>query len=64
MLLSVHTFLVRRPAGQTLLVLGAAGGVGLAAVQLGRAMGARVVGVARGGSKVAAVRTAGAGKLF
>jgi NADPH2:quinone reductase len=30
-------------AGETLLVLGAAGGVGLAAVELGRAMGARVV---------------------
>ena len=30
-------------AGETLLVLGAAGGVGLAAVQLGRAMGARVI---------------------
>ena len=30
-------------AGQTLLVLGAAGGIGLAAVQLGKAMGARVI---------------------
>src|SRR5688572_2792133 len=30
-------------AGQTLLVLGAAGGVGLAAIELGKAMGARVV---------------------
>ncbi|MGI9295512.1 MAG: NADPH:quinone oxidoreductase family protein [Pseudomonadales bacterium] len=30
-------------AGETLLVLGAAGGVGLAAVQLGKAMGARVI---------------------
>ena len=33
----------RLQAGETLLVLGAAGGVGLAAVELGRAMGARVV---------------------
>ena len=33
----------RLQPGQTLLVLGAAGGVGLAAVELGRAMGARVV---------------------
>lgn len=30
-------------AGETLLVLGAAGGVGLAAVELGKAMGARVI---------------------
>jgi NADPH2:quinone reductase len=33
-------------SGETLLVLGAAGGVGLAAVQVGRAMGARVIAVA------------------
>jgi NADPH2:quinone reductase len=33
----------RLKAGETLLVLGAAGGVGLAAVELGKAMGARVV---------------------
>ena len=33
-------------AGETLLVLGAAGGVGLASVQLGRAMGARVIAAA------------------
>ena len=32
--------------GETLLVFGAAGGVGLAAVQIGRAMGARIIGVA------------------
>ena len=33
-------------AGETLLVLGAAGGVGLAAVELGKAMGARVIAAA------------------
>ena len=33
----------RLKPGETLLVLGAAGGVGLAAVELGRAMGARVI---------------------
>lgn len=33
----------RLRAGETLLVLGAAGGVGLAAVELGKAMGARVI---------------------
>jgi NADPH2:quinone reductase len=38
--------------GQTLLVLGAAGGVGLAAVELGKAMGARVVAAASSPEKV------------
>jgi NADPH2:quinone reductase len=38
-------------AGETLLVLGAAGGVGLAAVQIGRALGARVIAVASTGDK-------------
>src|SRR4051794_36656040 len=38
--------------GQTLLVLGAAGGVGLAAVELGHAMGARVVAAASSQEKV------------
>ena len=47
-------------AGEVLAVLGAAGGVGLTAVELGAAMGARVIGVARGADKVAAVRAAGA----
>jgi sacsin len=42
--------------GQTLLVLGASGGVGAAAVQLGRAMGARVVAVARGADKARFLR--------
>jgi NADPH:quinone reductase-like Zn-dependent oxidoreductase len=37
-------------AGQRLLVHGAAGGVGVAAVQVGRALGATVTGVASGGS--------------
>lgn len=47
-------------AGQTLLVLGAAGGVGLAAVQIGKAMGARVVAAASSEDKLAAAREAGA----
>jgi NADPH2:quinone reductase len=38
--------------GQSLLVLGAAGGVGLAAVQLGKAMGARVIAAASTQDKV------------
>jgi NADPH2:quinone reductase len=39
-------------AGETLLVLGAAGGVGLSAVELGKAMGARVVAAASSQEKV------------
>ena len=46
--------------GQTLLVLGAAGGVGLAAVELGRAMGARVIAAASSEEKVALAKGHGA----
>ena len=44
----------------TLAVLGAAGGVGLTAVELGRALGARVIAVARGPEKQRIAREAGA----
>jgi NADPH2:quinone reductase len=47
-------------AGETLLVLGAAGGVGLAAVELGKAMGARVVAAASSAEKLALARDHGA----
>jgi len=47
-------------AGETLLVLGAAGGVGLAAVELGKARGARVIAAVSSEEKAAAVRDAGA----
>ncbi|HVF38132.1 MAG TPA: NADPH:quinone oxidoreductase family protein [Sphingomicrobium sp.] len=47
-------------AGQTLLVLGAAGGVGLAAVELGKARGARVIAAVSSEEKAAAARDAGA----
>jgi NADPH2:quinone reductase len=47
-------------AGETLLVLGAAGGVGLTAVELGKLMGARVIAVARGADKCAIAAQAGA----
>ena len=47
-------------AGQTLLVLGAAGGVGLAAVELGKAFGARVIAAVSSAEKAAAARDAGA----
>lgn len=46
--------------GETLLVHAAAGGVGSAAVQLGKAMGARVIGVAGGADKADYVRRLGA----
>ena len=51
-------------AGQTLVVLGAAGGVGLTAVQIGAAMGAQVIGIARGADKVEVVRQAGASDVI
>lgn len=50
----------RLQPGETLLVLGAAGGVGLTAVELGKLMGARVIAVARGPEKEAVCRDAGA----
>ena len=50
----------RLEAGQTLLVLGAAGGVGLAAVELGKARGARVIAAVSSDEKAAAAREAGA----
>ena len=51
-------------AGETLLVFGAAGGVGLAAVEVGRAMGARVIGVASSEEKRAFVLEAGADEVI
>lgn len=50
--------------GETLAVLGAAGGVGLTAVEIGRAMGARVIGVARGQDRLQVVRAAGAAEVI
>jgi len=50
--------------GETLLVLGAAGGVGLAAVELGKAMGARVIAAASTAEKLAAASAAGADDLI
>ena len=46
--------------GETLLVLGAAGGVGLAAVELGKLMGARVIAAASSPEKLAVCRVQGA----
>jgi NADPH:quinone reductase len=50
----------RLAAGETLLVHAAAGGVGSGAVQLGKAAGARVIGVVGGPRKAAAARALGA----
>lgn len=47
-------------AGETLLVLGAAGGVGVAAIELAKAMGARVVGAVSSEEKAKFARAAGA----
>lgn len=50
--------------GETLLVLGASGGVGLAAVEIGKAMGARVIAAASSAEKLAVAKTAGADELI
>lgn len=54
----------RLAAGETLLVLGAAGGVGLTAVEVGRLIGARVIAVARGVDRLAVAQAAGAHHLI
>jgi NADPH2:quinone reductase len=50
----------RLAAGETLVVLGAAGGVGIAATEIGAALGARVVAVAGSAEKLAIAREHGA----
>lgn len=54
----------RLQAGETLLVLGAAGGVGLAAVQIGKALGARVIAAASSPEKLAVCAASGADALI
>jgi NADPH2:quinone reductase len=53
----------RLSPGERLLVLGAAGGVGLTAVEIGKVMGAEVVACARGAEKLEVARQAGADHL-
>jgi NADPH2:quinone reductase len=50
--------------GETLLVLGASGGVGLAAVEIGKALGARVIAAASNAEKLAVAKAAGADELI
>ncbi len=51
-------------AGETMLVLGAAGGVGLAAIEIGKALGARVIAAASSDEKLAVCREHGADVLI
>jgi NADPH2:quinone reductase len=53
----------RLEPGETLLVLGAAGGVGLTAVEIGKAMGARVIAAASTPEKLAVARERGADEV-
>jgi len=62
-----HLALARRARlapGETLLVLGAAGGVGLTAIEIGKLMGATVIACARGEDKLAVCAAAGADHLI
>lgn len=54
----------RLQPGETLLVMGAAGGVGLTAVEIGKRMGARVIATARGPEKLQIASAAGADHLI
>jgi NADPH:quinone reductase len=63
---TAHFALVRRAelrAGETLLVHGAGGGVGTAAIQVGKGLGARVVGVVSTDEKERVAREAGADEV-
>lgn len=60
---TAYSALVQRAnarAGETVLILGAAGGVGLAAMQVAKALGLRVIADCRGAAKQALVRDQGA----
>ena len=63
---SIHALLDRGKLkeGQTLLVLGAAGGVGIAAIELGKAFGARVIAAVSSEEKAEAARAAGADSVM
>jgi NADPH:quinone reductase len=54
----------RLQPGETLLVTGAAGGVGLTAVQIGKRLGARVIATARGAERLQVAQAAGADQVI
>src|SRR6516225_5528423 len=54
----------RLQSGETLLVLGAAGGVGLTAVEIGKVLGARVIAAAGDADKLAVAKSRGADELI
>lgn len=58
------THKARLQHGETLFVTGAAGGVGLTAVEIGKRLGARVIASARGEARLAVARDAGADVLI
>lgn len=58
------THTARLQPGETLFVTGAAGGVGLTAVEIGKRLGARVIASARGEARLAVARAAGADVLI
>ncbi len=58
------THKARLMPGETLFVTGAAGGVGLTAVEIGKRLGARVIASARGADRLATARAAGADVLI
>jgi len=55
--------IARVKLGETVLVTGASGGVGLSAIQIGREAGAQVIAVTRSDAKADALRQAGAGDV-
>jgi len=63
---TIHAFRqsARLQVGETLLVLGAAGGVGISAVEMGKALGARVIAAASSAEKLDFARAAGADKVI
>lgn len=63
---AVHTMRTRARirAGETVLITGASGGVGLSAVQLAKVDGARVIAITSGEAKVAALKEAGADEVI
>lgn len=58
------SYKARLTPGERLVVTGAAGGVGLTAVEIGKLMGAEVIAIARGADKLAIAQKAGADHLI